>query len=69
MEKIIKTLKRIVKYLHDVRFELKKVNWPSRKELAFFTGIVLLTVLVVGIFFYGLDNLFFAALQLVIRKG
>ncbi len=67
--KAILALKRIGKYLHDVRFELRKVNWPSRKELIFFTGVVLLTVLVVGIFFYGLDNLFFAALQIVFRKG
>lgn len=69
MKAIIRAFKRIGKYLHDVRIELRKVHWPTRKELVVFTSIVLATVVVVGIFFFGLDNVFFAILQLVIRRG
>ena len=60
--------KRLAKFFYDVRLELKKINWPSRKETAMFTGIVLITVLVIGLFFWGLDNLFLSLLQLIIRS-
>ena len=59
--------KRIGKFLHEVRGELKKVNWPTKKEFGVFTGIVISTVLVIGVFFWILDSAFFAILQLVIR--
>jgi preprotein translocase subunit SecE len=59
--------KRIGKFLHEVRGELKKVNWPSKREFTVFTGIVLSTVLVIGVFFWLLDTTFLAILQLVIR--
>lgn len=59
--------KRISKFLQEVRIELKKVNWPNRREFSVFTGIVLSAVLVIGVFFWVLDNIFLAILQLVIR--
>ena len=65
---MMKFIRRFLKYLHDIRVELKKVNWPSRREFFIFTGIVLITVVVIGIFFWGLDNVFLAALQLIIRR-
>jgi len=60
-------LKRIGKFIGEVRGELKKVNWPTKREFSVFTGIVLSAVLVVGLFFWILDSLFLAVLQLVIR--
>jgi preprotein translocase subunit SecE len=49
---------RWVRFLHEVRDELAKVVWPSRREVATYTIIVILTVLVVGLFVFGLDVLF-----------
>ncbi len=63
----MRILKRITKYLHDIRVELKKVHWPTRREFSLFTGIVLTTVLVIGLFFWGLDSVFLGVLQLIIR--
>ena len=60
-------LKRIGKFLHEVRGELKKVNWPNKREFSLFTGIVLSAVVVIGVFFWILDTTFLAILQLVIR--
>ncbi len=60
-------LKRIAKFMHEVRGELKKVNWPTKREFSVFTGIVLSAVLVIGVFFWILDNAFLGILQLVIR--
>ncbi len=59
--------KRIGKFIGEVRGELKKVNWPTKREFSVFTGIVLSVVLVVGVFFWILDTIFLAILQLVIR--
>lgn len=59
--------KRLSKFFYDVRVELKKVHWPSRREIAIFTGIVLVAVMVIGLLFWGLDNLFLSVLQLIIR--
>jgi len=59
--------KRVAKYFYDVRLELKKVHWPTRRETTIFTGIVLVTVMVIGFLFWGLDNLFLSLLQLIIR--
>lgn len=65
---MMRFIRRILKYFHDIRLELKKVNWPSKREFFVFTSIVLGTVLVIGIFFWGLDNAFLAVLQLIIRR-
>jgi preprotein translocase subunit SecE len=59
--------KRIGKFISEVRGELKKVNWPTKREFSVFTGIVLSAVLVIGVFFWVLDTIFLAILQLVIR--
>jgi len=59
--------KKIGRFFHEVKVELKKVNWPTGKELSQYTGIVLLVILVVGTFFYFLDTGFTQALKLVIR--
>ncbi len=62
----MRIVKRITKYLHDIRIELKKVHWPTKREFTVFTGIVLSTVFVIGLFFFGLDSVFLAVLQLII---
>jgi len=35
--------------------ELKKVRWPNRKELVSYTVIVIVTVLLVTLYFWALD--------------
>ncbi|MGI5927997.1 MAG: preprotein translocase subunit SecE [Thermacetogeniaceae bacterium] len=63
----MKFLRRIGKYLYEIRLELKKVHWPTKREFTVFTGIVLGTVVVIGLFFWGIDNIFLAILRLIIR--
>ncbi len=46
---------RISKFFQEVRLELKKVHWPTRREFAVFFGVVLTTIAVIGVFFWGLD--------------
>ncbi|HOJ76613.1 MAG TPA: preprotein translocase subunit SecE [Bacillota bacterium] len=40
------------KFFRNVVAELKKVNWPSRKELSTYTVVVIVTVLVVSLVIY-----------------
>lgn len=61
----MRLFRRIGKFLHDIRVELKKVHWPTRREFAVFTGIVLATVIVIGLFFFGLDSVFIRLVRLV----
>jgi preprotein translocase subunit SecE len=49
---------RWVRFLREVRDELAKVVWPSRREVATYTIVVILTVLVVGLFVFCLDVIF-----------
>ncbi len=43
-------INKIVKFLREVRIELKKVNWPSRKETIGATSVVIIIVIIVAIF-------------------
>jgi preprotein translocase subunit SecE len=44
--------------LREVREELAKVVWPSRREVVTYSIVVIVTVLVMGLFVFGLDVLF-----------
>ncbi len=44
-------------FLREVRQELKKVAWPSRRELLSYTLVVLMTVVILTSFVFGLDFL------------
>ena len=45
-------------FLKEVRLELKKVDWPSRRELISYTVVVLVTVVVMTSLVFGLDFVF-----------
>ena len=42
-------------FLKEVRQELNKVDWPTRKELGTYTVVVLATVIVLTAFVFALD--------------
>lgn len=48
-------LKGVIAYLKDVRFEMKRVTWPTRRETLRYTLIVILVSSLVAIFLGGLD--------------
>jgi len=45
-------------FLKEVRQELRKVAWPTRRELVSYTIVVLVTVIVMTSFVFGLDYVF-----------
>ncbi len=50
--------KGIAHYFRELKSELKKVAWPSMKQVRNNTGIVIAAILAVGIFVAILDFLF-----------
>ena len=48
----------IRRFLKEVSQELKKVNWPSRKELVGYTVVVLVAVVVLTSLVFGMDLTF-----------
>ena len=46
---------RLLTFLHEVRQELRKVNWPSREQMVIFTIVTLITTTVLTLVIFGLD--------------
>ncbi|MCL4516689.1 MAG: preprotein translocase subunit SecE [Firmicutes bacterium] len=55
------------RYLREVRAELRKVNWPNRKELVTYTVVVVVSVLVIAAFIGLVDLLFSQILAIIAR--
>jgi preprotein translocase subunit SecE len=47
--------KRTAEYVREVRSELQKVAWPGRSEVANYTIVVLVAVVLLTLFVFGLD--------------
>ena len=45
------------KFIREVRQEVSKVTWPTRKETMVSTGMVLLLVMISAFFFWVVDSL------------
>ena len=56
---------RIAKYFRECKSEIKKIVWPTPKATFRNMGIVLVVLLVLGLFIYGLDTGLIALLKLV----
>ena len=56
-------------FLRQVRQEVARVTWPSRKELTMTTAMVFLMAFVVAVFFFLVDEAFAYAVRLVLGFG
>lgn len=57
--------KRTGNFFKDSWQELKKVRWPNRKEMTSYTTVVLVTVILIGVFFWLVDLGLQAILDLI----
>lgn len=55
-----------IDYLKSVRFEMKKVVWPTSKELRSYTVVVLVTCVFFAVAFWAIDTGFLAILRRLI---
>jgi len=55
-----------VTFLKEVRFELAKVEWPSRQDTLRLTGIVIAISVAVGLFIGLWDFIFFKIMEILL---
>ncbi len=58
---------KVKQFLKEVKTELKKVSWPSRRQVIDSTTVVLVTVGVVGLFLWLVDVGLQHLVSLIIR--
>ncbi|PRO64623.1 preprotein translocase subunit SecE [Alkalicoccus urumqiensis] len=57
--------KNPVAFLKEVTTEMKRVTWPTGKELRKYTGVVVATVAFMAVFFAASDFVISSLLQLI----
>jgi preprotein translocase subunit SecE len=65
----IARIKQLGGFFADVRNEMRKVTFPSRKEVQATTVVVIITVIIFGIYFYVIDYAFASGVQWVLRHS
>jgi preprotein translocase subunit SecE len=55
--KVSESFKRLRSFFHDVRVEMRQVNWPSRLDVWSTTIVVIVTVAFFATFFFMTDSL------------
>lgn len=60
-------MKKIVKFLKEVREELKKVRWPTKSEMIKLTTVVIFITLVIALYIGALDFVFAKMMEVILR--
>ena len=63
----VRTARNAAKFLRDVKGEIKKIVWPAPKSVFKNTGVVLVTIAVIGLFIFCLDTVFASLLRLIMN--
>ena len=67
LKRILEGPQRFHRFYGDVRAELKKVTWPSKKEVYGTTVVVVLTVLFFGAYLFVVDQVLKRGVAWVMR--
>lgn len=57
----------VIEYFRGVRTEMKKVVWPTKKELGSYTALVLVVCAFFALAFWAVDSGFLALLKAVLN--
>jgi preprotein translocase subunit SecE len=60
-------MRKLIQFLKEARLELKKVSWPSRKEVVGSTTLVIVVSVLAGLFLGLLDVVFFRSVYGLIQ--
>jgi preprotein translocase subunit SecE len=58
-----------IKFFEEVRQEVSRVTWPTRKETMLTTAMVFVMVFVAAAFFFLIDQVFSAGVRLIFGLG
>ena len=56
-------------FIREVRQEMSKVTWPTRKETTITTGMVMLMVVLAAVFFFLVDQVLSFAVRQILGLG
>ncbi len=62
---LVRFAKKASKFFRDCKGEVKKIVWPTPKTVFKNMGVVMVTMIILGLFVFGLDTLFMKLLSLV----
>ncbi|KUO52610.1 MAG: preprotein translocase subunit SecE [Desulfitibacter sp. BRH_c19] len=65
-QKKVKFTEKIVKFFKGVWSELKKVHWPTKKEIVTYTSVVLGAVAMVAVLIWIVDSAFSFVLSFIL---
>ncbi|MDA8233911.1 MAG: preprotein translocase subunit SecE [Clostridia bacterium] len=60
-------LEQVKKFLSGAKSELKKVHWPNRQQMVAYTGVVFVTIAIVGAIIWIMDSVLSKGLELLIQ--
>ncbi len=58
---------RITNYFKSVRAEVARVSWPSRNEVISLTALILLLVIIVTLYIWGVDGIIGTLIGILVR--
>jgi len=58
-----------IEFFQQVRQEVSRVTWPTRKETMVTTAMVFVMVFIAAIFFFVVDQVFSAGVRLIFGLG
>ena len=61
-------LARLANYVAETREELKKCTWPSWDELKGSTVVVMISILILGLFTVGVDQIIYHFVKFVVMQ-
>ncbi|MDZ3836934.1 MAG: preprotein translocase subunit SecE [Rhodospirillales bacterium] len=59
----------VAQFFREVRQETAKVTWPTRRETAISTGMVVLMVVLAAIFFFVVDQIIATSIRFLLGLG
>lgn len=62
-------LAKTTQFIREVRQEVAKVTWPTRKETTISTAMVFVMVILMGLFFLVVDQVIQVGLKLILGIG
>ncbi|MCD5416167.1 preprotein translocase subunit SecE [Candidatus Bipolaricaulota bacterium] len=60
-------LERITNFLKGVRGEVDRVSWPTRSEVISLTGLILLLVVILTVYIWGVDMILTGFLRFFVQ--
>ena len=67
MNKLVESVGKLKTFLREVKIELLKCSWPTRKELFGSSVVVIISVIILGAFVGACDLVNMAFLKFIIR--